>query len=85
MRQSEMKPALFHPLARRAIRGFPKPARFAIGKAILDLQRGAQLEMPLPRPMPNVAIGVHELRVRDTAGIIINRRGELLSFTPLKR
>ncbi len=36
---------------------------------MLDLQHGARLHMPLSRPMPSVGLGVHELRVRDAAGI----------------
>jgi phage-related protein len=40
-----------------------------LGKAILDLQKGHDLGMPLSRPMPAVAAGVEELRLRDAAGI----------------
>lgn len=70
MRQyPEIRPALFHPEARAAIRRFPKTARFALGKLIFDLQRGTHLGMPASRPTPSVAPGVHELRVRDPAGI----------------
>jgi phage-related protein len=50
------------------IRSFPKPVRVALGGAILDLQHGAQIGMPLSRPMPDVKPGVHELRVRDPSG-----------------
>ena len=64
-----MRPAIFHPKALAVIRSFPKPARLALGQAILDLQHGARLGIPLSRPMPIVATGVHELRVRATAGI----------------
>lgn len=64
-----MQPAIIHPKALAVIRSFPKPARLALGQAILDLQYGARLGMPLSRPMPGVAAGVHELRVRDAAGI----------------
>jgi phage-related protein len=70
MRQSTVvRPAIFHPKARKEIRTFPKAARRARGEAILDLQCGRPLGMPLSRPMPVVAPGVHELRVRDSAGI----------------
>ena len=51
------------------IRGFPVAVRRKLGKAILDLQRGSSLGMPLSRPIPQVAPGVEELRVRDEAGI----------------
>jgi phage-related protein len=64
-----VQPAIFHPRALQAIRLFPKPARRALGEAILDLQYGGRLEMPLSRPMPTVAPGAHELRVKDAAGI----------------
>jgi phage-related protein len=39
-----------------------------MGKAIFELQKGARLTMPLSRPMPSVAPGVEELRVKDRSG-----------------
>jgi len=42
--------------------------RREIGKAIFDLQKGTKLSMPLFRPMPSVASGVEELRIKDRAG-----------------
>ena len=36
-----------------------------IGAAIWELQQGRTLVLPLSRPMPNIAAGVSELRVRD--------------------
>ena len=64
-----MQLAVFHPKALQAIRLFLKVARYALGEAILDLQHGARLGMPLSRPMLGVAPGVCELRFRDKAGI----------------
>lgn len=64
-----MKAAVFHPNARRDIKEFPEAVRRELGKAIFDLQKGNSLGMPLSRPMPEVAAGVEELRVRDSAGI----------------
>jgi phage-related protein len=64
-----MQPALFHPKALQAIQGFPKTAKKALGEAVLDLQRGKRLGMPLSRAMPVVGQGVNELRVKDQAGI----------------
>lgn len=63
-----MKPALFHPKARVALRGFPEDVRRELGKAIFDLQKGEKLSMPLSRPMPSVATGVEELRIKDRTG-----------------
>jgi phage-related protein len=64
-----VKPAIFHPTARAAIRLFPEEVRREVGKAIFDLQSGALLAMPLSRPMPSVSVGVSELRIRDRQGI----------------
>src|SRR5579862_8252290 len=63
-----MKPALFHPKVRPILKTLPEDVRRIMGKAILDLQSGYALGMPLSRPMPSVAIGVHELRVKDASG-----------------
>ena len=64
-----MKPAIFHPAAITAIREFPESVRKGLGKAILDLQEGSVLGMPLSRAMPSVAVGVSELRIRGRDGI----------------
>ena len=64
-----MKAAIFHPAVQAAIRAFPKDARRELGKAIFDLQKGEILAMPLARPMPSIAPGAAELRVRDRSGI----------------
>ena len=64
-----MRPALFHPKARLAIRAFPDSAKETLGHAIFELQQGKLPGMPASRPMPSVAPGVSELRVRDAEGI----------------
>jgi phage-related protein len=63
-----VKIAVFHPKARDAIREFPEDIRRGFGKIIFDLQKGEKLSMPLSRPMPSVATGVEEMRVRDSSG-----------------
>ena len=63
-----MKAAFFHPKARSFLKGFPEEVRREFGKAIFDLQKGQKLSMPLSRPMPSIAPGVEELRVRDRSG-----------------
>lgn len=63
-----MKLAVFHPKALVAIKGFPEDVRRELGKLIFDLQKGEKLSMPLSRPMPSVATGSEELRVRDRSG-----------------
>lgn len=64
-----LQPAIFHPKALLAIRSFPKAARRGLGEAILDLQQGQRLGMPLSRPMHAIEPGVQELRIRDEHGI----------------
>lgn len=41
----------------------------SLGEALYLLQTGETLSMPLSRPMPAVARGVHELRLKDEEGI----------------
>ena len=65
----EVKAAVFHPAAIAAIRLFPEEVRGVLGKAIFDLQKGEILAMPLSRPIPSIASGVEELRIRDRTGI----------------
>ena len=64
-----MKSAILHAAAIAAIRQFPDSVRKVLGKAIFDLQRGNMPGMPMSRPMPSVARGVSELRIRDRSGI----------------
>jgi phage-related protein len=63
-----LKPAILHLRARQAIREFSDSVRMSVGHAIWELQRGIKLTMPLSRPMPTVAPGVEELRIRDATG-----------------
>lgn len=63
-----MRKAIFHPKALEAIRSFPVEVRKAMGKAILDLQKGYSLTLPVSKPMPSVESGVEELRVKDVNG-----------------
>jgi phage-related protein len=60
---------IFHPQAREVIRRFPKEVRDRLGRNLFRLQMGEQLGMPQSRPMPTVAAGVSELRVRGEEGI----------------
>jgi phage-related protein len=62
-----VKAAIFHAAARETIRSFPVQVTRSIGKAIWELQQGKRLGMPVSRPMPSVAPGVEELRVRDAS------------------
>jgi phage-related protein len=63
-----VKPAIFHSKARTILKSFPEEIRREFGKAIFDLQKGKKLVMPLSRPMPEVAAGAEELRMKDRSG-----------------
>jgi phage-related protein len=60
-----VKPVIFHPKALAFIRGQEREVRKAIGEALRDLQKGISLGLPLSRPMPAVASGAHELRLKS--------------------
>jgi phage-related protein len=64
-----VRPIILHPKARDEIRRFPKEARVRLGRSLFRLQMGETLGMPQSRPMPAVAPGVSELRVRGQDGI----------------
>ena len=63
-----MRPIVFHPKARQAIRRFPKDVRVRLGKGLFRLQTGELIGMPDSRPMSGVAAGVSELRVAGSDG-----------------
>ena len=64
-----MRPVIFHPKARDAVRRFSEAARARLGRELFRLQLGETLQMPTSRPMSSVAAGVAELRVRDENGV----------------
>lgn len=62
------KPVIFHPVARAEIQELSRTVRKRLGDLLWELQRGQALTMPHSRPMPIVALGVEELRVKDESG-----------------
>lgn len=60
-----MKSIKFHPKALAFIRDQSAAIKQDIGEALRDVQKGISLGLPLSRPMPDVAPGSHELRVKD--------------------
>ena len=65
-----MKSIVFHPRALEFIRAQSQSIRRQIGEVLRDLQKGVTLGMPLSRPMPVVAPGVCEPRVRDEGSTV---------------
>ena len=62
------KPVVFHHRALADLRELPDEIRRDFGRLIRHLQNGGSLGMPHSRPMPIVALGVEELRVKDGSG-----------------
>ena len=60
-----MKSITFHPNALVFIRDQSPALKREIGEALRDLQKGISIGLPLSRPMPSVATGAYELRVRS--------------------
>jgi len=60
---------IFHKRAKEIIKGFSNAARIDIGELLFDLQRGENIGMPNAKPMPTIAVGAYELRVKDADGI----------------
>ena len=63
-----MWPISLHPKARDGIRRFPKKVRARLGRELFRPQLGEQLGMPNSRPMPGVAAGVSEIRIKAEDG-----------------
>jgi phage-related protein len=61
-----MKGIKFHPRALAFIRQQTPAIRRRIGEGLRAIQMGMVLGMPKSRPMPDVAAGVAELRVKDS-------------------
>ena len=61
-----MKSVTFHPKALTFIRKQTPAIKQEIGEALRDVQKGIRLGLPLSRPMPTIASGAHELRIRDS-------------------
>ncbi|MDX2252057.1 MAG: type II toxin-antitoxin system RelE/ParE family toxin [Nitrospira sp.] len=61
-----MKSVTFHPKALAFIRKQTPAIKQEIGEALRDVQKGIRLGLPLSRPMPTIASGAHELRIRDS-------------------
>ena len=64
-----MKDVDIHNKAREIIRAFSKEVRAELGSALMKLQMGMTLGLPISQPMPEVYPGVAELRFRDRSGI----------------
>ncbi len=64
-----VRPVEIHSNAREAIRRFSKDVRVEFGSALIKVQLGMALGLPLSRPMPSIHAGAHEFRFRDAGGV----------------
>jgi len=63
-----MKAVRVHKLAAKEIERLDPSVRVRIAELLDLIAHGESLGMPLSRPMPVIATGVHELRVKDASG-----------------
>jgi phage-related protein len=63
-----MKAVRVHKLAAKEIEKLSPSIRIRIAELLDLIAHGESLGMPVSRPMPAIATGVHELRVKDASG-----------------
>ncbi len=63
-----MKRIRVHKIAAKSIAKMGIDIRLRIAELLDLVAHGEGLEMPVSRPMPSIANGVHELRVKDASG-----------------
>jgi phage-related protein len=63
-----LRPVRFRVRAREEVRALPSDVRLKLGSALMALQRGFNLGLPVSRPVPIVIQRAEELRVRGDSG-----------------
>jgi len=63
-----MKPVRFHSAVAQALERLDVGTSASLADLFVLLAAGESLGMPVSRPMPSVAHGAHELRIRDRSG-----------------
>ncbi|MDH5718867.1 MAG: type II toxin-antitoxin system RelE/ParE family toxin [Spirochaetia bacterium] len=63
-----MKIVQMHPVARKSIKDFPKNVKIELGAFIMGLQLGIEIPIHVIKPMKTIAIGVSELRIKESDG-----------------
>jgi len=64
-----LKPIRFHKYVEECLGTIDIFTKSKIAEALALIASGASIGMPLSRPMPSIENGVHELRIRNSAGI----------------
>ncbi len=63
-----MKPIRIHKSVAKDVEKLGLDLKIRIAEALDLLASGESLGMPISRPMPDIAIGTHELRIKDSTG-----------------
>ena len=63
-----MKVIRVHKTVKKAFKDLNEPLRYRIAELFDLLAAGESLGMPVSRPMPEIAHGAHELRIKDESG-----------------
>ena len=63
-----MKTVRIHKVAAKEIAKFNMTIRTRLAELLDLVAHGQSLSMPLSRPMPSIANGAHELRIKDRTG-----------------
>jgi phage-related protein len=85
-----VKPIRFHHKVEKELESVDVFARAQIAELLVLIAQGVSLGLPASRPMPSVAHGVHELRVKSAAGqyrvfYYVKHRGAILVFHGFKK
>ncbi len=63
-----MKPIRFHKKVEKELEGMDVFTRAKVVELLGLVAKGESLGLPMSRPMPSVAHGVHELRIKNAVG-----------------
>jgi phage-related protein len=66
---TELNPIFMYAPTRKEIHSWPVNIKKDLGEILLRLQQGESVGMPDVRPMPTVAKGASEVRIKDASGI----------------
>ena len=63
-----LKPIRFHKKAERELESLDVFTRAKVAELLVLVAKGESLGLPISRPMPVIAHGAHELRIKNAAG-----------------
>ena len=63
-----MKTVRIHRVVTKELQGLSDDLKIRVIELLDLIAAGESIGMPVSRPMPNVAVGAHELRIKDSSG-----------------